>query len=62
MKNKKIDSMEKYGVVSISFPTWDMKMPPPMKSFLHQYNLNGKTVIPFNRNADYGVGSGFEIV
>jgi flavodoxin len=55
----KIDSIEKYDVVFIGFPTWDMKMPPPMKSFLHEYNLSGKTVIPFNTNAGYGVGSGF---
>jgi len=39
-----------------------MKMPPPVKSFLHQYNLSGKTVIPFNTNAGYGVGSGFQTV
>ena len=37
-------------------------MPPPMKSFLHQNNLSGKTVIPFNTNAGYGVGSGFQTV
>lgn len=37
-------------------------MPPPMKSFLHQYDLKGKTVIPFNTNAGYGVGSGFQTV
>jgi len=58
----KIDSIEKYDVVFLGFPTWDMKMPPPMKSFLHQYNLSGKTVIPFNTNAGYGVGSGFQTV
>jgi flavodoxin len=58
----KIDSIEKYDVVFIGFPTWDMKMPPPMKSFLHQYNLAGKTVVPFNTNAGYGVGSGFQTV
>ena len=58
----KIDSIEKYDVVFIGFPTWDMKMPPPMKSFLHQYDLSGKTVIPFNTNAGYGVGSGFQTV
>src|SRR3954454_14881099 len=58
----KIDSIENYDVVFIGFPTWDMQMPPPMKSFLHQYNLVGKTVIPFNTNAGYGVGSGFETV
>jgi flavodoxin len=58
----KIDSIEKYDVVFIGFPTWDMKIPPPMKSFLHRYNLSGKTVIPFNTNAGYGVGSSFETV
>jgi flavodoxin len=31
----KIDSIEKFDVVFIGYPTWDMKMPPPMKSFLH---------------------------
>src|SRR4029079_18917332 len=58
----KIDSIEIYDVIFIGFPTWDMQMPPPMKSFLHQYNLSGKTVIPFNTNAGYGVGSGFKTV
>jgi len=58
----KIDSIEKYDFIFLGFPTWDMKMPPPMKSFLHQYNLNGKIVIPFNTNAGYGVGSGFQTV
>ena len=58
----KIDSMQNYDVVFLGFPTWDMQMPPPMKSFLHQYNLSGKTIIPFNTNAGYGVGSGFQTV
>ena len=58
----KVDSIEKYDMVFIGFPTWDMQMPPPMKSFLHQYNLRSKTVIPFNTNAGYGIGSGFETV
>ncbi len=57
-----IDSIQNYDVVFIGFPTWAMQMPPPMKSFLHQYNLSGKTVIPFNTNAGYGVGSGFQTV
>ncbi len=34
-------------------------MPPPMKSFLSENDLNGKTIIPFNTNAGYGVGEGF---
>jgi len=58
----KIGSIQNYDVVFVGFPTWDMQMPPPMKSFLHQYDLSGKTVIPFNTNAGYGVGSGFQTV
>jgi len=37
-------------------------LPPPVKSFLNQYNLSGKTVIPFNTNGGYGVGNSFSIV
>jgi flavodoxin len=58
----KIDSLEKYDVIFIGFPTWGMKLPPPLKSFLHQYNLSGKTIIPFNTNAGYGKGSSFDTV
>lgn len=58
----KIESIEKYDIVFLGFPTWDMQLPPPMKSFLHKYNLKGKTVIPFNTNAGYGVGSSFQTV
>ncbi len=58
----KIDSMQNYDVVFLGFPTWGMQLPPPIKSFLHQYPLSGKTVIPFNTNAGYGIGSSFETV
>lgn len=58
----KIDNIEKYDVVFIGFPTWGMQLPPPMKSFLSQYNLSGKTVIPFNTNGGYGIGSTFDTV
>ena len=58
----KVDSIEKYDVVFLGFPTWGMKLPPPMKSLLHQYNLSGKTVIPFNTNAGYGKGSSFDTI
>ena len=58
----KIDSIEKYDVVFVGFPTWGMKLPPPIKSFLHQYDLSGKAVVPFNTNDGYGIGSSFETV
>lgn len=58
----KIDSIGKYDVVFVGFPTWGMQLPPPMKSFLNQYELAGKTVIPFNTNGGYGIGTSFETV
>lgn len=33
-----------------------------MKTFLQEYKLSGKTIIPFNTNAGYGVGSSFQTV
>jgi flavodoxin len=58
----KIDRIEQYDFVFLGFPTWGMRLPPPLKSFLHQYSLKGKTVIPFNTNGGYGVGSSFQTV
>ncbi|QHW01330.1 flavodoxin [Spirosoma endbachense] len=58
----KIDTIQQYDVVFVGFPTWGMQLPPPMKSFLHQYDLKGKTVIPFNTNGGYGIGSTFQTV
>jgi flavodoxin len=58
----KIDNIQQYDIVFIGFPTWGMKLPPPMKSFLHKYDLSGKTVIPFNTNGGYGIGSCFQTV
>ncbi len=58
----KVDSIGKYDVIFIGFPTWGMQLPPPVKSFLKQYDLKGKTIIPFNTNAGYGIGSTFQTV
>lgn len=58
----RIPDIEKYDVVFVGFPTWGMKLPPPMKSFLKKYDLSGKTIIPFNTNGGYGIGSSFETV
>lgn len=55
-----IDRMDSYDVVFVGFPTWGMRVPPPIKSFLTQYDLSEKMVIPFNTNAGYGLGSSLE--
>lgn len=58
----KIENIEKYDLIFVGFPTWGMQLPPPLKSFLSQYDLSGKTIVPFNTNAGYGIGSSFETV
>jgi flavodoxin len=58
----KIDRIEQYDIVFLCFPTWGMRLPPPIKSFLRQYSLKGKTVIPFNTNGGYGEGSSFQTI
>lgn len=55
-----IDRMDSYDVVFVGFPTWGMRLPPPIKSFLTLYDLSEKMVIPFNTNAGYGLGSSLE--
>ena len=57
-----IGSIEQYDIIFVGFPTWGMQLPPPMKSFLKQNDLSGKTVIPFNTNGGYGIGSSFDDV
>src|SRR5690606_8366177 len=57
-----IEDIKQYDLVFLGFPTWGMQLPPPMKSFLNKYDLKDKTVIPFNTNAGYGIGSSFETV
>lgn len=55
-----IGNIEKYNVIFVGFPTWDMQLPPPMKSFLNKYDLSGKTLVPFNTNGGYGLGSSIQ--
>lgn len=56
----KIENLADYDVIFLGFPTWGMQLPPPMKSFLSTNDLTGKTIVPFNTNAGYGIGSTFE--
>jgi len=56
----KAEDIQSYDVVFFGSPTWDMQLPPPMKTFLVEHDLGDKTVIPFNTNGGYGVGSSFQ--
>lgn len=41
------DTMAQYDVIYIGFPVWWYDLPMPVWTFLEEYDLSGKTVIPF---------------
>lgn len=57
-----IKNIQQYDIVFVGFPTWGMQLPPPMKSFLKENDLSGKTIVPFNTNGGYGIGNSIETV
>lgn len=50
-----IDNMDEYDTIFIGYPNWWGDMPMALYSFFDEYDLAGKTIIPFNTHG----GSGF---
>lgn len=50
-----IQNMDEYDTIFLGYPTWYYDMPMAIYAFLEEYDLAGKTIIPFNTNG----GSGF---
>lgn len=53
----KVENMEQYNVVFIAFPIWWYVAPTIVNSFLEQYDLSGKTVIPLATSGGSGMGN-----
>lgn len=45
-----IDNLDKYQTIFLGFPNWFYDMPMAVYSFLNEYDLSGKTIIPFCTN------------
>lgn len=43
----KVENIKKYDVIFVGTPIWWGTMAPPVLSFLSEYDLSGKTIIPF---------------
>lgn len=64
MKNKasrpaitgKVENMDMYDTVFVGFPIWWYIAPTIINTFLEQYDLTGKTVIPFATSGGSGMG------
>lgn len=41
------ETMAEYDVIFVGFPIWWYDLPMPVWSFLEEYDLSGKTIIPF---------------
>ena len=51
-----VADIRKYDLIYIGYPIWWGTMPQIMLTFLEEYNLSGKTIIPFSTNEGSGFG------
>jgi flavodoxin len=51
-----LPAMDRYDKLYLGFPVWGETLPAPVRSFLSQLDLHGKTVVPFITHGGYGVG------
>ncbi|MDD3219034.1 MAG: cyclophilin-like fold protein [Lachnospiraceae bacterium] len=58
LKESNLD-MSEYDTVFIGYPIWATDVPQAVLSFLNQYDLSGKTVVPFCTHDGYGAGSSY---
>ena len=42
-----VDTMENYDYVFLGYPIWSSDLPAVNRTFLEQYDISGKTIIPF---------------
>jgi flavodoxin len=54
--------ISKYDTVFIGYPVWATDVPRAVLSFLKDYDLSGKTVIPFCTHDGYGAGSSYSTI
>ena len=46
-------TLSDYDVIAVGTPTWWYTMAPAVKTFLHQADFTGKTVVPFMTNGGW---------
>lgn len=51
-----------YDTVFVGYPVWATDVPQAVLSFLDEYDLTGKTVIPFCTHDGYGAGGSYQTI
>lgn len=52
----KVENMDKYDIIYVGFPIWWYVAPTIINTFLEQYDLTGKTIIPFATSGSSDMG------
>lgn len=53
----KVENMDQYDVIFVAFPIWWYVAPTIVNTFLEQYDLTGKTIIPLATSGSSGMGN-----
>ena len=56
----KVENMGQYTTIYVGFPIWWYTAPRIINTFLEQYNLKGKTIIPFATSGGSDIGKSGE--
>lgn len=51
-----VENMASYDVIFLGYPNWWGTMPMPVFTFLEEYDLAGKTIVPFCTHEGSGLG------
>jgi flavodoxin len=52
----KVKDIKQYDMVFIGYPDWWGTVPAPVRVFLTEYDLSGKTIVPFCTHEGSGLG------
>lgn len=58
----KCNNMDEYDTIYVGFPIWWYVAPTIINTFLEQYDLTGKTIIPFATSGSSGMGKTNEML
>ena len=58
--SSKVDNMDQYTTIYVGFPIWWYTAPRIVNTFLEQYDLTGKTIIPFATSGGSDMGNSGE--
>lgn len=52
-------NIDDYDIIFLGYPVWATTIPMAIASFINEYDLSGKTVIPFCSHDGYGSGNSY---